>query len=442
MPKFRKRTGSQKIVSARIESLDQEGRGVARIDEKVVFVQGALAGEEVMLQRYEWHKHYDVARATEIVTASPLRVEPRCPHYSMCGGCSMQHMAEPEQISYKQQTMLDMLRRIGRVEPAEVLTPLLGSHWGYRRKARLGVRHRHKKGRVLVGFRERHTNYLADLSRCAVLAPQVGDRIDVLADMLGTLEAYDKIAQVEVAVGDNITALVFRNLVPLTASDQARLCAFGEQTHFAIYLQPSTPESAYLLWPQSMDLRYDLPAYDLSIGFLPTDFIQVNASINQQMIPRALSLLDVQPTDRVLDLFCGLGNFSLPLARFAEKVVAVEGEAGLVARARENAQRNHLTNIEYHIANLASSVDDLPWMRQKYDKILLDPPRNGAHELLASIARLKVKKIVYISCAPGTLARDAGELVHKHGYRLASAGVMDMFPQTGHVESIALFERD
>lgn len=442
MTRFRNKTLSQKPIQAQVSSLDQEGRGVAHVDNKVVFVTGALPGEEVLFKRVEWHKHYDVGQVLEVLTPSLARVPAKCPHYTLCGGCSLQHMMPEQQLTAKQGIMLDNLKRLGKVTPELVLEPLTGPYWGYRRKARLGIKHRNKKGKVLVGFRERHTNFLADLTRCEVLHPVIGERLELLSDMLGTLEAFDKIAQVEVAVAEPQTALVFRNLVALSAADEARLKAFSDQNGFAIYLQPKGPESAYLLWPPATEMYYRLDAYDIKIWFQPTDFTQVNSEINEKMVSRALELLDLQPEDRILDLFCGLGNFSLPMARRVKHVVGVEGEGGLVGRARENAKRNDIGNIEFHVANLAEEVSDLPWMRQRHDKILLDPPRNGAHTLIPQIAKLKARRIVYVSCNPATLARDAGELVHKHGYRLVSAGVMDMFPHTGHVESIALFVRD
>lgn len=441
MAKPRTRTGSRTPVAVQIDRLDQEGRGVARIDNKVVFVHGALPGEQVVVQCYEWHKHYDVAMTQEVQVASPLRVTPRCAHYYRCGGCSLQHLKEAEQIRFKQQTLLDMLSRIGKVSPTDVLAPLDGQHWGYRRRARLGVRYVRKKGKVLVGFRERESNYLTEIERCEVLHPSVGERIGELAALVQGMDARDRIAQIEVAVGDALTALVFRNLDPLGEDDRVRLCQFAQQTGFAVYLQPSNAASLEpLCLPTGAILDYQLPEFDVQLGFLPTDFVQVNATLNQAMISRALALLDLQSGDRVLDLFCGLGNFTMPLARRAATVVAVEGEAGLVQRARENSQANGITNVEYHVADLAAAVDGLPWMQGGYDKVLLDPPRSGAQALLPAIAKLKASRIVYVSCGPATLARDAGILVHELGYRLTSAGVMDMFPQTGHVESIALFE--
>jgi 23S rRNA (uracil1939-C5)-methyltransferase len=350
-------------------------------------------------------------------------------------------MEAQAQIDAKQQVLLGNLKHIGKVAPAEVLPPLRGPHWGYRTKARLGAKYVRKKGRMLVGFREKHAPYLAELTRCDVLHPQVGEHITELAAMLEGMQARERIPQIEIAVGDNATALVFRNLDVLSEADQAHLCAYGEHTGLHIYLQPAGPDSVYLLWPESSTLEYSLPDYDIRLEFLPTDFTQVNRDINQSMIDLAIGMLDPQPTDRVLDLFCGLGNFTLPLARHCAQVVGVEGGKSLVQRARGNAARNDITNAEFHVANLAEDVTIYPWLKQPFDKLLLDPPRSGAMEVIPVIAKLGCKRIVYVSCNPSSLARDAGLLVNEHGYQLVTAGVMDMFPHTAHVESIAVFQK-
>lgn len=427
-------------IEASIESLSHDGRGVARIEGKTVFIDGALPGERVLAKLVERHRKYDEAAVVEVLQAAPQRVEPKCPHAGVCGGCSLQHMEAQAQIDAKQQVLLGNLKHIGKVEPAEVLPPLRGPHWGYRTKARLGAKYVRKKGRMLVGFREKHKPYLAELTRCDVLHPHIGERITELAEMLEGMEARERIPQIEIAVGDDAAALVFRNLDALSDKDQAHLCAYGERTGLHIYLQPAGPDSVYLLWPETSTLGYGLPDHDLRLQFLPTDFTQVNRDINQSMIKLAIGMLDPQPTDRVLDLFCGLGNFTLPLAQRCAQVVGVEGDMGLVQRARDNAARNGITNAEFHVANLAEDVTIYPWLKQPFDKLLLDPPRSGALEMIPAIAKLGVKRIVYVSCNPASLARDAGLLVNEHGYRLIKAGVMDMFPHTTHVESIALFE--
>jgi len=426
-------------VRITIDNINHEGRGVGRLDGKTVFIAGALPGEEVEFTYSAIHRNFDEGVAVNILTASSERVAPRCPHFNVCGGCAMQHLAPDAQIAYKQKVLLDDFRHIGKVQPQELLPPLLGPHWGYRRKARLGVKYVPKKEKVLVGFRERSSPFLAELTRCEVLHPSVGERIEALAAMIASLSVYDKIAQIEVAVDDTQTALALRNLAELTAEDKAKVKAFAIAHDIHIYLQPGGPDSLLPLWPEQIQLRYVLGTYDVSFGFKPGDFTQVNTDINRQMIDRAIELLELSPEDRVLDLFCGLGNFTLPLARRCAEVVGVEGEAKLVERARANAAENRLTNVQFHAADLAGDLEHSPWWQQGFDKVLLDPPRSGAQETLAHIAKMKMGRIVYVSCNPSTLARDAGILVNEYGYRLVKAGVMDMFPHTAHVESIALF---
>ncbi len=425
---------------AKIESLTHDGRGVARVADKTVFIDGALPDEEVLFRYTRVRSNYDEGEVLEVKTASPHRVTPACEFFHSCGGCSLQHLDPAEQIQVKQTTLLDNLSRIGKVQADILLPPLTGPIWGYRQKARLGVRYVHKKERVLVGFREKHSAFLADMRQCKILNPLIGERLEDLSQLIRQLSCYKQIAQIEVAVGEEGVALIFRHLVELTESDKQRLIAFGQQYHFQIYLQPKGPDSVTLLWPESASLSYRLPAYETTLAFRPNDFTQVNTAINQAMVSLALTLLEAQPADHVLELFCGLGNFSLPLARQVQQVSAVEGDAALIERARENADHNGIQNIDFHVANLMDEVHGLPWLRQRrYDKILLDPPRSGALEMLPHLAALKASHIVYVSCNPATLARDAGILVNEFGYRLVKAGVMDMFPHTAHVESIALF---
>ena len=425
----------------KIESLSHDGRGVGRVEGKAVFVDGALPGERVSARYVGVHKSYDEAVVETVLDASPLRVTPRCAHAGVCGGCSLQHLAPEAQIDAKQQVLLDNLAHIGKVTPQAILPPLRGPHWGYRTRARLGVKFVRKMQRALVGFREKHKPHLAELTRCEVLHPIIGERLTELAELIGSLDARERIPQIEIGVGDDATALVFRNLDPLSERDISLLFGYGERTGLHIYLQPAGPDSVHLLWPEGSELTYALPSYDVRLRFEPTDFTQVNRAINGTMIDLALQLLDVQPADRVLDLFCGLGNFTLPLARRSAHVVGVEGEPGLVQRARDNAARNRIANVEFHVANLAENVAIYPWLKQSFDKLLLDPPRSGAMEMIPAIVKLGFKRIVYVSCNPSSLARDAGLLVNEHGYTLVKAGVMDMFPHTAHVESIAVFER-
>lgn len=431
-------------VVATIESLSHEGRGIARIEGKTVFVDNALPGETVRLRYRSMGKRFDAGIAEAILeNPSPMRVTPACAFYGLCGGCSLQHMASDEQIRFKQQTLAEAFEHIGRVAPQAWLEPLTGPVWGYRQKARLGVRNVPKKGRVLVGFREKFSQYLADMRACEVLDPRVGHRLEALSELIGGLEAASRIAQIEVAIGDEAAALVFRNLDPLSEADVRRLAAFGEQSGFQIWLQPGGPDTAHPLDPDVPPLEYALPEFDVRLRFLPTDFTQVNAEINRRMVGRAVALLAPEQGERVLELFSGLGNFSLPLARTGAEIVTVEGEAGLVQRARENAERNGIDNVAFHVANLFEPDADASWLRgQRYDRVLIDPPRSGAVEILPFVANTGAKRIVYVSCNPATLARDAGILVHEHGYTLEQAGVMDMFPHTAHVESIALFTRE
>ncbi len=444
------RTRSPRIdktpFEADIQDLSHDGRGVARRDGKAVFVSGALPGERVMAEQTAKSRHFDEARALEVLQASPDRVAPRCAHFGVCGGCVLQHLDEEKQILAKQRVLLENLERIGHVRPESVLPPLTGESWGYRRKGRFSVRRVDKKDKTLVGFREQDPRFVADLSECHTVIPQIGERVAALAALVDGLEARSEIAQIEFIAGDatpafNGVALVFRNLRELGESDRAALVAFGQLHGFAIYLQPGGVESVHPLWPEAPALAFTLPEWNVELAFRPLDFIQVNAALNRRMIAHTFDLLDPQPQDRVLDLFCGLGNFTLPMARLAGEVVGVEGDAGLVARARENAGRNALANAVFHAADLTQDQRGTAWMRQGFDKLLLDPPRSGASEVLQQLPLKQFRRIVYVSCHPGSLARDAGYLVNEQGYALKSAGVMDMFPHTAHVESIALFEK-
>ena len=423
-----------------IESLAHDGRGVTHLDGKAVFVDGALPGEVVSFEYTTSRRKFDEGRVTAVQTASPDRVEPRCAHFGVCGGCSLQHLEPAAQIQAKQQTLLDNLRHIGKVEPEDVLPPVTGPVWGYRTKARLGVKDVIKKGRVLVGFREKRSPYVADLSRCEVLHPAVGERLGELSGLVERLEGRARIPQIEVAVTDGVVALVFRHLDPLTEHDRVVLKQYATEQGVHVYLQPGGPDTLQVLWPEKSVLSYTLASESVVIEFQPTDFTQVNTAINGQMVARVLEMLSLVETDTVLDLFCGLGNFTLPLARHAGSVTGVEGDAGLVSRARDNAALNGLDNSAFHVANLAEPNTDAAWAGGGYNKVMLDPPRSGAAGVMPLLGNIHPQRIVYVSCQPGSLARDAGTLVNELGYRLLSAGVMDMFPHTAHVESIALFE--
>jgi 23S rRNA (uracil1939-C5)-methyltransferase len=424
-----------------IDDLGHDGRGVGRVEGKAVFVSGALPGERVRARQTGRNRHFDEAEVIEVLQASPQRVAPRCPHFGTCAGCVLQHLDQDAQIAAKQHVLLENLSRIGHVQPGRVLPPLTDAAWGYRRKGRLSVRYVEKKGRTVIGFREANPRFVAELSECHTLLPELGLRIQELTALVESLDGKRTVPQIEFIAGDGPVALIFRHLEPLAEADLERLRVFAREAGFAVFLQPGGVDSVRPLWPEQVELAFPIPEFDLSLAFRPLDFIQVNAGLNQKMIARALELLDPQPQDRVLDLFCGLGNFTLPIARRAGQVVGVEGDPGLIERARGNARRNGLGNVEFHAADLAKDLSAEPWMRAGFDKLLVDPPRAGAAEVLAQLPLKGIGRIVYVSCHPGSLARDAGFLVRERGYTLRAAGAMDMFPQTAHVESIALFER-
>jgi 23S rRNA (uracil1939-C5)-methyltransferase len=388
-------------------------------------------------------------------------VTPQCEHFAICGGCSLQHLAADQQILLKQGVLLENLKRLGKAEPETILEPLTGPHWGYRRKARLGVRFVVKKDKMLVGFREKHSNFLAELETCKVLHPDIGLHLRDLAGLLRGLSIYNQIPQLEVAYGDEQGAYIIRHLEPFSDEDKEKLIAYAQKMRLHFYLQPKGPTSITRLYPpvgsqKSLDtdpvdtdpsetftpLRYTLPKYDIVNDFRPTDFTQVNMDINRKMIAHTLALLAPQSDDRVLDLFCGLGNFTLPIARSAAHVTGVEGSSELVIRAKDNALKNGIENTDYYAADLFEDCSSMKWAQQKYDRILLDPARSGAKEIIEYLPKLGAHTVVYVSCNPSTLARDTEIMVHKNGYRLVKVGVMDMFPHTSHVESIALFVHD
>lgn len=427
--------------TVRIEDLSHEGRGVGRREGKAVFVEGALPGEEVRCVYTARRGRHDEARTIEVLQAAPERVEPRCAHFEICGGCALQHLDPTAQLALKQRGLLDSLTHIGKVQPERVLEPMTGPLWSYRRRARLGVKWVAKKGRVLVGFRERHSAFLADLHRCEVLDERVGGLLEALAQLIEALSIRDRIPQIEVAGGDEVIGLNFRVLIPPSATDLVQLQAFGDRHGLALYLQSGGPDSVRPLRAEPLELSYRLPDFDLNLEFQPWHFIQINAAINRQLVERAGQLLEIGPEDRVLDLFCGLGNFTLALARRAREVVGVEGDASLVEWAKRNAARNGIANAAFYAADLTGDLSAQSWTAGGYDQVLLDPPRSGALELMPQIAAWGVQRVGYVSCHPATLARDVGELVHRFGYRLLGAGVLDMFPHTAHVESVAVLQR-
>jgi 23S rRNA (uracil1939-C5)-methyltransferase len=440
--RFRKPKLPQGDFEAQIQSLSHDGKGVARIDEKATFIQGALAGEKITFRYTNRKKSYDEGLVTSVIEASPDRVQPKCAHYAICGGCSLQHLDSDKQIEAKQQVLLDNLEHIGKVSAQSILPPLTNdSVWGYRRKARLGVKNVPKKGKVLVGFRERASSFVADLSLCPVLHPRVGELLPQLSQLVEGLSINAKLPQIEVAMDDDQCVLIFRILEDLTDADALAIKAFGEAHDVIPYTQRGGPDTVVPLSGIPADLHYALPDQNLELGFLPGDFTQVNTDINRKMINRALDMLYLNQNDTVLDLFCGVGNFTLPLATQAGTVVGVEGDEGLVQRAKSNAERNKLSNVDFFAANLYEELKPQPWLSQSFTKALIDPPRSGALEILPLINKMGIEALLYISCYPGTLARDAGLLVNEMGYTLVTASVMDMFPHTGHVESIALFKK-
>jgi 23S rRNA (uracil1939-C5)-methyltransferase len=423
-----------------IESLSHEGRGIAHHNGKIVFVFAALPGERVLIQLQKSNKKYDEASVVEILEASADRIEPKCASFGICGGCSLQHVSNEFQITSKQQSIEEMVSQAG-LQVEEWVSPLHAGSWGYRRKARLGVKFVHKKERTLVGFRERNNPFLADMSSCEVLIPKVGKKLDSIASFIDTLEAREHIPQIEVAADDDNIVLLFRHLKPLSESDSQRLIDFGKKEEFWIQLQSAGPDSIRCLYPETQQLYYK-PLADgpVNIEFASVDFTQVNQPLNQMMVRQALDWLDLKEDHSVLDLFCGLGNFTLPIARNVTSVTAVEGDQAMVDRARSGAQKQNFDNTDYFVEDLSQPDPGNSWMRQTYDRILLDPPRSGAFEIVKMIKRFKAEKIVYVSCHPASLVRDAVEL-QAQGYKVKKMAVMDMFPQTAHIESMALFER-
>ena len=427
----------------KVESLDHEGRGVARRDGKVVFIEGALPGETVACTVRRKKPAFEVATVDAVLRESPYRVAPRCPHFGTCGGCSLQHLDTGAQVAVKQRVLEDNLQRIGDVRPDVILPAIHGPAWGYRHRARFTVRHVAKKGGVLVGFHERKSSYVAVMEGCEVVPPRISRLIVPLRELVGGLSRRDRIPQIELAVGTATDVLVFRVLEPLSEPDLAQLREFATRHQVEIWLQPKGPDTAAPLAPAApAPLYYALPEFDLKLEFSPTDFTQVNHAVNAVLVRRAVRLLDPQPGERVADFFCGLGNFSLALARCGARVLGVEGSGGLVARAEHNARLNGLGALtEFRTANLFEATPEWLAGLGRIDRMLIDPPRDGAVELVKALGEDGPSRIVYVSCSPSTLARDAGVLVHAKGYRLAAAGVANMFPHTSHVESIALFER-
>jgi 23S rRNA (uracil1939-C5)-methyltransferase len=419
--------------------MSHEGRGITHVNGKTVFVFGALKDETVKIQVLKSNRNFDQATTIEVIEPSARRISPRCEAFQVCGGCSLQHLDNDDQVLMKQQSLLEMMAHAG-LEPEHILPPLRAAAWGYRRKARLGVKYVSKKGRVLVGFRERNTPFIADMRRCEVLLPEVGHKLEQLSELIGQLEARAQIPQIEVAADADQVQLVFRNLQPLSENDRALLLEFGKTHRFHIMLQPGGPDSVETLSPDPPQL-YLQPTggEDVRIAFNALDFVQVNSDINRQMVAQALELLDLQAGDRVLDLFCGLGNFTLPMAQRCGQVTGVEVDQPMLTRARASALANDIDNTDYYCADLSQPDPAVDWMRRRYDCILLDPPRSGALEMSQLIGGFRASRILYVSCQPSSLVRDAA-IICAQGYRMSKLGIMDMFPQTAHVEAMAVFE--
>jgi 23S rRNA (uracil1939-C5)-methyltransferase len=438
-----RRLNNELPETAVIGDMTVEGHGIATVGGKRVFVSGALAGETATFRRVRSRSNYDEAQLLDVAVPAADRVAPRCAYFGTCGGCSLQHLAAAAQLRLKEAALLQSLRRIGFVSPSRVLSAVTGPAWGYRRRARLAVRQVSAKGRVLVGFSERDSSKITDMQSCETAHSAVAALIAPLSELIGALSLAQRIPQVEAVVADNATMLIFRVLDAPTPSDLDILRGFRRRHGVRIMLQRAGPDQIEPLDGDGDEgeLWYELPDDGLRMVFGPTDFIQVNAAVNRQMIALAGELMQAGPSQRVLELFCGVGNFTLPLARRAAMVLGVEGAPAMVARARDNARRNGIGNAEFRVADLAGEAGAAAWAGQRFDAVLLDPPRAGAAALMRPLAATGANRIVYVSCHPGSLARDAGTLVNELGYRLAAAGVLDMFPSTSHVESIALFER-
>jgi 23S rRNA (uracil1939-C5)-methyltransferase len=426
-----------------VESLDQEGRGVAHRDGKAIFIEGALPGERVTCTPYRRKPAYEVATLDRVIKPVSQRVTPRCRHFGTCGGCSLQHLDARAQVAVKQRVLEDSLWHIGRVRPGEILPAIHGPAWGYRHRARLTVRYVPKKGGALVGFHEKRSSYVADMDSCEVLPERYSALLRPLRDLVNALSIHNRLPQIEIAAGDEADVLVFRVLEPLLPPDVELLRRFAIDHAVRIYLQPGRPETASPMSAEhTADLYYTLPEFGLTMRFGPTDFTQVNHAVNRVLVRRALALLDPQPGERVADLFCGIGNFTLAIARRGAIAVGVEGSSELLRRAAANAEANGLSTAAIFVeSDLYRPAGDWLSALGPFDRMLLDPPRDGAVELIKALPEQSPRRLVYVSCNPGTLARDAAVLTQARGYRLSAAGVVNMFPHTSHVESIAVFDR-
>ncbi len=441
---YLKKCAYKEVTPILITGISHEGRGIAHINGKITFIENALPGELVSIVYNKKRRSHDEAISTQILKPSPDRIQPKCPHFDRCGGCNLQHLDSQAQLQHKEKILVNQLAHVAKIKPKSLLPPLTNTRWGYRRRARLGVKYVAKKHAVLVGFREKNGRYLAQIETCKTLDSRVDRLLIPLQQLIHTLNAFQAIPQIEVAIGDENLGLVFRHLVPLSNFDSVQLKNFAQKYNVQLYLQPGDENTTHCIWPENPKLlsyRLQNKGYrSLELLFQPRHFIQINAIINQAMIQQAIELLSPNFSDRILDLFCGLGNFSLPLSLQCQSVVGIEGHIGLVEQAKVNARHNSINNTQFYAADLTGSILKEAWTQQTFNKILLDPPRSGALEIIRQIAHWNAEKIVYVSCNPATLARDTEELI-KQGYTLQHAGVIDMFPQTHHSEAICLFSR-
>ena len=431
------------ILTTTIKRLSHEARGIAHIDGKTTFIKDALPGETIRFTLTQRHGRFDEGQTREVLSSAPERTTPSCAHFGTCGGCSLQHMQHPAQITHKQASLANLLKHQGHTEPDRWLPPLTKAIWGYRHKARLSIHYAAKKGKVLVGFRDREGRCVANLDKCHILHPSVGHQLPAISDCLLNLDARGSIPQIEIAIGDNTTALIVRHLDPLSTTDLDKITRLAQQQDYRLYLQPKGPDSIHLHYPTAISplMQYTLRDHQLTFHFHPSQFIQINPAMNQAMVNQAITQFQLTPTDRVLDLFCGVGNFSLPIAKQCQQVIGIEGDHTAVAQAKVNAEHNHLSNTTFDTANLFKPDLNTPWMQQRFDKVLLDPPRAGAQKILPFLNTWQPSIVIYISCNPATLARDTA-ILSSLNYRLSTVGIMDMFPHTQHTEAMAVFYRN
>lgn len=430
----------QALNKTHVESLSHDGRGIAHIEGKTVFLENALPDEEVSFIYTRKHNKFDEARVVEILKASPDRTLPQCPHFNICGGCNLQHLNHAKQLAYKTKILQEQMQHFGNLDSINISPPITGPIWGYRSRARLAVKYVQKKQKVLVGFHEKNGRYIAEITTCPILHPTVGEKIIPLSKLVDQLSIYNQIPQIEMACGNNVTALVFRHLQKFSAKDIDLLQKSKIEHGWQIYLQPGNTETMQPLTANYslMPLNYKLVKQNIEILFAPINFTQINQNINQQMVTHITESLEIKPDDKILDLFCGIGNFTLPFATKGAKITGVEGNNNSIIRAKQNAQHNNIKTAEFYCTDLTKELATASWAQQQYNKILLDPPRTGAIEICSQIKKFRAKKIIYVSCNHATLARDTKELV-SNGYKLQNAKVVDMFPHTKHIEIIAEF---